>query len=190
MTELKEIKSPPFAFLKISATTLAAHCQATQAYPQTKAYQRAAILPTQKNLICIMSDVHNKKTRSYNMSQIKGKNTKPEILVRKFLFTNGFRFRLYDSKLPGKPDIVLPKYKTVIFIHGCFWHGHENCKYFVIPKTRTKFWINKINRNKQLDNEHKKKLLSDNWKVLIIFECQLKKEKRDYTLNELINNIY
>ncbi|MBI4946542.1 MAG: DNA mismatch endonuclease Vsr [Bacteroidetes bacterium] len=79
-----------------------------------------------------MADVHDKLTRSYNMSQIRSKNTKPEILVRKFLFAKGLRFRLYDSKLPGKPDIVLPKYKTVIFIHGCFWHGHENCKYFIL----------------------------------------------------------
>jgi DNA mismatch endonuclease (patch repair protein) len=84
-----------------------------------------------------MADVHNKETRSYNMSRIKGKNTKPEMLVRKFLHANGFRYRLHVKNLPGKPDIVLPKYKTVIFIHGCFWHGHENCKYFVVPKTRT-----------------------------------------------------
>src|SRR3990172_2774500 len=98
-----------------------------------------------------MADVHNKKTRSYNMSQIKGKDTKPEILVRKFLFANGFRFRLHDKKLSGKPDIVLPKYKSVIFVHGCFWHGHENCKYFVVPKTRTKWWLKKIKGNKKKD---------------------------------------
>ena len=76
-----------------------------------------------------MVDVHDKKTRSYNMSMIRSKDTKPEILVRKFLFGNGFRYKLYDKTLPGKPDIVFPKYKTVIFIHGCFWHGHEGCKY-------------------------------------------------------------
>ncbi|PLW98638.1 MAG: hypothetical protein C0593_05030 [Marinilabiliales bacterium] len=81
-----------------------------------------------------MTDVHDKNTRSHNMSMIKGKNTKPEIMVRKFLFHNGFRYRINHAKLPGKPDIVLPKYKTVIFINGCFWHGHEGCKYFVIPK--------------------------------------------------------
>jgi DNA mismatch endonuclease (patch repair protein) len=84
-----------------------------------------------------MADVHSKEVRSYNMSQIRNKDTKPEIIVRKFLFGKGFRYRLYDKKLPGKPDIVLSKYKTVIFIQGCFWHGHEGCKYFVIPKTRT-----------------------------------------------------
>ena len=84
-----------------------------------------------------MADVHDKATRSYNMSRIRNKDTKPEMLVRKFLFANGFRYRLNDKKLPGKPDIVLPKYKTVIFVNGCFWHGHENCKYFKLPATRT-----------------------------------------------------
>jgi DNA mismatch endonuclease (patch repair protein) len=84
-----------------------------------------------------MADVHDKATRSYNMSRIRAKNTKPELLVRKFLHAQGFRFRLHDKKLPGKPDIVLPKHKTVIFIHGCFWHGHKGCKYYVVPKTRT-----------------------------------------------------
>ncbi len=84
-----------------------------------------------------MADVHNTKTRSYNMSMIRSKGTKPEIIVRKFLFGSGFRYKLYDKTLPGKPDLVFPKYKTVVFIHGCFWHGHEGCKYFVVPKTRT-----------------------------------------------------
>jgi len=98
-----------------------------------------------------MADVHDKQTRSFNMSRIKGKDTKPEMLVRKFLFSKGFRYRLYDKKLPGKPDIVLPKYKTVIFIHGCFWHGHEGCKYFVVPKTRTEWWKAKIDGIKHKD---------------------------------------
>jgi DNA mismatch endonuclease (patch repair protein) len=101
-----------------------------------------------------MADVHNKQTRSYNMSRIKGKNTKPEILVRRFLFANGFRYRLNDKKLPGKPDIVLPKYKTVIFVNGCFWHGHNECSYFVIPKTRTEWWLNKINKNREADADN------------------------------------
>src|SRR5688572_14620702 len=95
---------------------------------------------SKRNRICgamLMADVHSKEVRSYNMSRIKGKNTKPEMLVRKFLHANGFRYRLHAKKLPGKPDILLPKYKTVIFVHGCFWHGHEGCKYYVIPKTRT-----------------------------------------------------
>src|SRR3954469_22069052 len=94
-----------------------------------------------------MADVHDKATRSKNMAAIKGKDTKPEMLVRRFLHANGFRYKLHDKTLAGKPDIVLPKYKTVIFIHGCFWHGHKDCKYFVAPKTRTEWWLNKINGN-------------------------------------------
>ena len=94
-----------------------------------------------------MADVHSKATRSFNMSKIKGKDTKPEMLVRKFLHANGFRYRLHVKDLPGKPDIVLPKYKTVILIHGCFWHIHNDCKYFVVPKTKTGWWMEKLNRN-------------------------------------------
>ena len=92
-----------------------------------------------------MADVHTKEIRSYNMSRIKGKNTKPEMLVPKFLYAHGYRYRIHDKKLPGKPDIVLPKYRTVIFVHGCFWHGHKDYKYFVVPKTRTDWWLNNIN---------------------------------------------
>jgi DNA mismatch endonuclease (patch repair protein) len=94
-----------------------------------------------------MADVHTTEQRSYNMSRIKGKNTKPEMLLRKYLHAQGFRYKLHYKTLPGKPDLVLPKYKTVIFIHGCFWHGHENCKYFKIPQTRTEWWTEKINKN-------------------------------------------
>lgn len=124
-----------------------------------------------------MADVHNKKTRSYNMSQIRSKDTKPELLVRKFLFANGFRYRLHDKKLPGKPDIVLPKFRTVIFIHGCFWHGHTNCKYFVVPKTRTQWWTDKINGNKANDIKAIKTLKKEGWKVITIWECRLKGQK-------------
>lgn len=137
-----------------------------------------------------MSDVHDAETRSYNMRQIKGKNTKPEIMVRRFLFSRGFRYRLNDKKLPGKPDIVLPKYNTVIFINGCFWHGHDNCKYFVIPKTRTEWWLQKIARNKQVDSNNFQILQVLGWQVLTIFECELKKENRDKTLDELIKKIH
>lgn len=134
-------------------------------------------------------DVHNKETRSYNMSQIKGKNTKPEMLVRKFLFANGYRYRLHDTKLPGKPDVVLPKYKTVIFVNGCFWHGHEGCKYFVVPKTRSEWWLQKINSNKL--NDTKKVILLEElgWKLIIIWECQLKPGKIEQTLQELLQSL-
>ncbi len=133
-----------------------------------------------------MTDVHNKKTRSFNMSRIRSKDTAPEILVRKYLFGKGLRYKLHDKALPGKPDLVFPKYKTVLFVHGCFWHGHEGCKYFVIPKTRSKWWLDKINRTKQLDNENSKKLKELGWKILTVFECKLRAEKRDITLNKLI----
>lgn len=95
------------------------------------------------------TDVHDKRTRSFNMSRIRSRETAPERVVRKFLFGKGFRYKLYDKTLPGTPDLVFPKLRTVIFIHGCFWHGHEGCKYFVIPKTRREWWVAKINRNKQ-----------------------------------------
>lgn len=132
-----------------------------------------------------MSDVHSKKQRSYNMSKIKSKNTKPEIKVRKFLHAEGFRFRLHRKDLPGKPDIVLPKYDTVIFVHGCFWHGHQGCKYFVIPKTRTEWWLNKINRNIENDEKAHQLLKENGWKVVTIWECQLKKDKIQESLKDL-----
>jgi len=135
-----------------------------------------------------MTDVHNRQTRSYNMSQIKGKNTKPEIQIRKYLFAKGFRYRLHDKKLPGKPDIVLPKYKTVIFINGCFWHGHYNCKYYVIPKTRTDWWLSKISRNKQLDIENFTRLKSEGWNVITIFECELK-INQEKTLDKILSKL-
>lgn len=123
------------------------------------------------------------------MSQIKGKNTKPEIMVRKFLFANGLRFRLHDKKLPGKPDIILPKFKTVIFVNGCFWHGHDNCKYYVIPKTRTEFWTDKIQGNKKRDTENINLLKMMGWNVLVVYECELKKNKQLTTLNNILSKI-
>ena len=121
-----------------------------------------------------MADVHDKATRSYNMSQIRSRNTKPEMLVRKFLHAHGFRYRLHVKDLAGKPDLVLPKYRTVIFIHGCFWHGHEHCKYFVVPKTRTEWWLTKINSNKANDAKALKALKKDGWKIIVLWECELK----------------
>lgn len=133
-----------------------------------------------------MADVHTKEQRSYNMSQVKGKNTKPEILVRKFLHANGFRFRLHTKDLPGKPDIVLPKYKTVIFVHGCFWHGHKNCKYASIPKTRTEWWTAKIEGNKANDKRKKAALKKEGWTVITIWECDLKAANQFTTFKQLL----
>lgn len=123
------------------------------------------------------------------MSRIKGKDTKPEMLVRKFLFAQGYRYTLHDKKLPGKPDIVLPKYRTVIFVHGCFWHGHKNCKYFTIPKTRTAWWKNKIEGNKQRDKENYLKLRKEGWKIITIFQCQLRSKKIESTFSKTINQL-
>jgi len=136
-----------------------------------------------------MADVHTAQQRSYNMSQIKAKNTKPEMLVRKFLHARGFRYKLHDRKLPGKPDLVLPKYKTVIFIHGCFWHGHNDCKYFVVPKTRTEWWLNKINTNKVNDAKANKALKKDGWKIINVWECDLKPLKVEMTFLSILKKI-
>lgn len=123
------------------------------------------------------------------MSQIRSKNTKPELVVRKYLFSKGFRYRLHSKALPGKPDIVLPKYKTVIFVHGCFWHGHEDCKYFVLPKTKADWWLNKITRNKKLDTEHNKELRLTGWNVIVLFECELKNRIIDTTMAKVIKRL-
>jgi len=123
------------------------------------------------------------------MSRIRSKNTRPELLVRQRLFSAGFRFRIHKKDLPGSPDIVLRKYRTIIFIHGCFWHGHEGCKYFVVPKTRTEWWLTKIYRNKLLDALNTEKLTAQNWKVINIFECELKKDKLEMTIQNLIANL-
>ena len=119
------------------------------------------------------------------MSAIKGKNTKPELLVRKFLFSRGFRYRLNHPRLPGHPDLVLRKYRTVIFVNGCFWHGHEGCKYYVLPKTNVGFWQNKIERNRSRDIEERHQLTSMGWYCITIWECQLKPKVRQQTLDSL-----
>jgi DNA mismatch endonuclease (patch repair protein) len=115
--------------------------------------------------------------RSRNMSAIKSKNTKPEIKVRKVLHSMGYRFRLHSKNLPGSPDIVLPKYKTVIFVHGCFWHRHQNCKYASTPKTRQEFWNKKFNENINRDKINQENLSSKGWKIIIIWECEIKNKK-------------
>jgi DNA mismatch endonuclease, patch repair protein len=142
-----------------------------------------------RSYLCPMADVHSKEIRSYNMSMIKGKNTKPEMLVRKFLHASGYRYKLHDKSLPGKPDIVLPKYKTVIFVHGCFWHGHKNCKYFVVPKTRTDWWLNKINGNIVNDSKASQALKKDGWKIITIWECNLKPTKLAKALHTLLKKL-
>lgn len=134
-------------------------------------------------------DVHSKETRSYNMSCIKGKSTKPEKIVRKYLFSQGFRYRKNDKRLPGTPDIVLSKYKTVIFVNGCFWHGHEGCRYYVVPKTRTDFWLNKTNNNIERDRRKIVELEKLGWKVITVWECELKSKRINESLYSLIDKI-
>ncbi len=136
-----------------------------------------------------MADVHDPETRSYNMSRIKGADTKPEEIVRKYLFSKGFRYRKNDKRYPGKPDIVLPKYKTAIFVNGCFWHKHESCKYFKWPKTNQEFWINKINSNVERDKRNYAELRNRGWRVLIIWECELKKSIQEITMRKLVDSI-
>lgn len=140
-----------------------------------------------------MADVHDKATRSYNMSRIRSKDTKPEMIVRKFLFSQGFRYRLHDKKLPGKPDIVLPKYKTVIFVNGCFWHGHKGCKRSSNPKSNQKYWGAKILGNIKRDINNKKRLMKSGWMEISIWECETKKffvneGIQDYLVKRIIKN--
>ncbi|MGI4742033.1 MAG: very short patch repair endonuclease [Janthinobacterium lividum] len=136
-----------------------------------------------------MSDVHTPATRSYNMSQIKSKDTKPEMLVRQYLHAHGLRYRLHDKSLPGKPDLVLPKYKTVVFVHGCFWHKHEGCPKASAPKTRTEWWQEKIGRNVINDERQQTELTSKGWKVLTMWECRLKPASRENALRQLFAQI-
>ncbi len=131
-----------------------------------------------------MADVVDKKTRSRMMSGIRGKDTKPELIVRRYLHRHGFRYRLHDRKLPGHPDIVLPKYQTVVFVHGCFWHRHD-CARFVWPKTRKTFWAEKISGNVQRDQTNARLLREMGWQVLVVWECDLS-EKRLAVLQKKI----
>ena len=133
-------------------------------------------------------DNHTKSQRSYNMSRIRSTNSKPEEIVRKYLFSQGFRYRKNDKRYPGKPDIVLPKYKTVIFVHGCFWHMHD-CGRLVWPSSNIEYWEKKIIGNINRDKEHAEKLQADGWKVLTVWECELNKKNRDQTLIRLVSEI-
>lgn len=137
-----------------------------------------------------MADVMTPEQRSRCMAAIKGKDTKPELIVRKYLFSRGLRFRVQVRKLPGKPDIVLPKYKTAIFVNGCFWHGHEGCKYFRLPKSNVEFWKEKIERNIERDKESMQALFDLGWKVVRVWECELRnKANREETLNKIYTSI-
>ena len=131
--------------------------------------------------------------RHKNMAAIRGKNTKPEMIVRKGLWKRGFRYRLNHRRLPGHPDLVLRKYRTCIFVNGCFWHGHEGCKYYTVPKTNTEFWVNKVKRNQERDHRVYMELAGMGWHYITIWECELKPRKRESTLQSLaytLNTIF
>lgn len=137
-----------------------------------------------------MADVMTPEQRSRCMAAIKGKDTKPELIVRKYLFSRGLRFRVQVRKLSGNPDIVLPKYKTVIFVNGCFWHGHEGCKYFRLPKSNVEFWEAKIERNVARDVCNEVALKALGWRVVRVWECELRnKVNREETLNRIYDSI-
>ena len=139
-----------------------------------------------------MSDKISPEHRSWNMSQIRNRDTKIEVKVRTFLFSKGFRFRKNDKRYPGKPDVVLPKYQTVIFINGCFWHQHKGCKNAKIPKTRTEFWKNKLNKNIENDSINIRLLKETGWNVITIWECELKtnfEEKMNEIIEEIKDNL-
>jgi DNA mismatch endonuclease (patch repair protein) len=136
-----------------------------------------------------MVDIFSKEKRSQIMSKVSGKETKPEILVRKLLFSKGFRYRKNVKSLPGNPDIVLPKYKTVIFVHGCFWHQHEGCRKSIRPTTKIEFWNEKLDKNIVRDTTNVEHLTKAGWKVLTVWECQLKKKDIETLTQEVISQI-
>ena len=136
-----------------------------------------------------MPDVHSKETRSFNMSRIRGSNTKPEELVRKYLFSRGLRYRKNDKRLPGKPDIVLPKYRAVVFVHGCYWHRHPGCRYAATPKTNANFWREKLDGNVIRDEVNVSKLEAEGWRVFVVWECDLHQQVREKNLRLLYDLI-
>ena len=137
-----------------------------------------------------MGDVMTPEQRHKCMSRIRSKNTKPEILVRKFLFSRGFRYRKNVRRLPGTPDIVLRKYRTVIFVNGCFWHGHKGCRYSRLPKSNHEFWEKKIERNKTRDLRDRMALRRMGWHVIQVWECQLRPKEREMTLKSIEQALY
>jgi len=136
-----------------------------------------------------LADKHSPEIRSYNMSRIRSKNTKPEEIVRKYLFSRRLRYRKNDKKLPGKPDIVFPKYNTVVFVNGCFWHSHSGCKDFVMPITNCEFWESKLKRTQIRDAQNIKLLKESGWRVIIVWECELKKSGKNECLEKLYQEI-
>ena len=137
-----------------------------------------------------MADKITPQRRSYNMSRIRSKDTKPEMIVRQWLHSQGLRFRVHRDDLPGKPDVVLPRFRTVILVHGCFWHGHEGHPCFKVPSSRTEWWQKKIGHNKARDWQHLRELEQMNWRVIILWECELRNaESRQKRLNVLIEEI-
>ena len=137
----------------------------------------------------VMADNLSPEKRSWNMSLIKGKDTSIEVQVRKYLFSQGLRYRKHVSTLPGKPDIVLSKYHAVVFVNGCFWHRHPGCKKAYMPKNRVEFWHNKFERNVMNDEIHRKELMDAGWRVFTVWECQICDEKNETTLNCLVDEI-
>ena len=140
-----------------------------------------------------MPDKLTKEQRHRCMSRIRGRDTKPEMLVRRFLFGKGYRYRVNDKRLPGSPDIVLRKYRTVIFVNGCFWHAHEGCRYYVVPKTNTEFWEKKFARNRERDQQDYEQLHRQGWNVVVLWECQLKPAQREFTLgclDYILNKVF
>ena len=135
-----------------------------------------------------MADLLTKEKRSWNMSRITGRNTKPEILLRSLLHREGFRFRLHDSQLPGKPDIVLLQYRTVIFVNGCFWHRHESCKYAYTPKSRREFWQKKFGETVLRDRKKQEALKNMGWQALTVWECDLK-QRQEQTIADLSSRL-
>ena len=135
-----------------------------------------------------MADHLTTEKRSWNMSRIKGEGTSIEVAVRKHLFSQGFRFRKNDKRLPGKPDVVLPKYHTVIFVHGCFWHRHQGCKYATMPSTNAEFWETKFQRNIDNDKKHYEELGRLGWRVITVWECDIKNRFED-TMKALVTEI-
>jgi len=136
-----------------------------------------------------MSDNHSKEIRSFNMSRIRAQNNRYEEIVRKYLFSCGLRYRKNDKRYPGKPDIVLPKYRVMVFVNGCFWHMHDGCKRAVLPQSNADYWIPKLQANRERDEANRRCLEQSGWRVITVWECELKKDLFQQTLRQLYEKI-